>query len=139
PIRGVAGSMHVGPKGQIIIPYTGFATGGATASLNGVDSVRSSQIELLVSDNAGHDWLGVRHGPVRHSVDGLRGHEAASLAPGAIDLSSGPNRGAVYIAYADFERDLDRYVVRVARTGDLGKTWSTTLVSDSVMRGAPSN
>jgi hypothetical protein len=137
-IQALPGSMHVGPKGQIIIVYnTGKGVSGA--ALNGTDSIYENRIALLVSDNAAHDWRGVRYGPAYHWIAGHRGSEGARMTPGAIDLTLGPNRGTVYVGYTDFDRALDRYVVNVATTRDFGKTWSTAQVSDSAMQGSPSN
>jgi hypothetical protein len=92
-----------------------------------------------VSETGTRTWLGVRRGLPIHRVSGFRGEQSTIFPQSAIDLTNGPRRGRLYLAYSDFDAQLDRYVIRVAHSDDLGKTWATVLVSDTTMRGVPSN
>lgn len=48
-----------------------------------------------------------------------------------MDASSGRYRDCIYFVAPDYDFSIDRYVVRVWRTSDFGKTWSTAVASDA--------
>jgi len=101
------------------------------------DSLNVWTIGLATSDDGGDSFGPARYAPrPRISVTGsarrrFRGHSAVGYVRPAIDLSPGRYRNRIYFVAADYDREMDRYVARVWRTGDFGKTWHLSVASDA--------
>jgi hypothetical protein len=136
PVRGGAlADLQVTPDGVVVIPF--LAGTDMADSVPSQDSVQVWKFRLLVSDDGGQTFGPVRAGPdVRFSTS-YRGIRATTAPRTAMDHTRGPHRGRLYLVYTEYERG--RFVVRLARTDDLGKTWATTVVSDDTTRRDPSN
>lgn len=132
------GGIAIGAKDEVMVA---FATPdkNISATIDGKDSIAERQINLLVSDEAGRTWLPLRRGLVTHDLAFPHPWMTSPLAAIKVDLTDGPRRGRIYLAYSDFDRDLNRYLVRVSYSDNLGKSWKTVTASDSAMTGGPSN
>jgi hypothetical protein len=132
------GGIAIGAKDEVMVAFE-TPDKVIAATIDGKDSITERQVNLLVSDEAGRTWLPLRRGLVTHDLGYPHPMMTSPLAPIKVDLTNGPRRGRVYITYSDFDRDLNRYVVRVSHSDDLGVTWKTVTPSDTSMTGAPSN
>ncbi len=126
PTRGFSGPMSMAPH-----PENPRIIAAATANL------RARTCHLLVSTDAGMTWNFSKERPAVESypecTSGIAGVPQASLAWGsdgtlyygsmAYGEGEGPREGATSIA--------------LARTTDLGETWSTTIVADARAESEP--
>jgi hypothetical protein len=101
------------------------------------DSLNAWALGLMTSDDGGDSFGPARYAPTpRLSMTGnsrrrLRAHSATGYVRAAIDASPGRFRNRLYFVAADYDPALDRYVARVWRTGDFGKTWGTAVAGDA--------
>jgi hypothetical protein len=101
------------------------------------DSLDARSIGLIASDDGGESFGPARYAPEHFtSITGSSERRARAIAAfgnvrTALDASSGHNRNRVYFVVSDYDRSIDRYVVRVWRTSNLGKTWATAVASDA--------
>ncbi len=135
PIRGVLADLQVTPDGVLLMPF--LAAADMTDSVPKSDSVQVWKLRMLVSDDGGHSFAPLRAGPSVRLVATYRGSRATTAVRTAMDQTRGPHRGRLYLGYIEYEGG--RFLVKVARTDDLGKTWATTTVSDDTTGHDPSN
>jgi hypothetical protein len=103
------------------------------------DSLTARTIGLAVSEDGGDSFGPARYAPrSRVELTGtargrrrLRAGAAFGNVRTAIDPSSSPFRNRIYFVAPDYDRELDRYIVRVWFTSDLGKSWGTAIASDA--------
>lgn len=113
--------------------------GADTAELTRLarDSLTARTLGVAVSEDGGESFGAVRYAPRSHVVltgstrRRLRAWAAHGNVRTAIDASPGLYRHRIYFVAADYDRALDRFVVRLWFTPDFGKTWGTTTVSDA--------
>jgi len=103
------------------------------------DSVTDWKLRTLVSDDGGRTFLGAREGPLLHFLGGFRGLQSTGAARAAVDQSRGKFRGRIYLTWSDWEAKRKAFVVRVASSSDLGKSWKTTIVNDNANDRDPNN
>ena len=115
--------------GKLIVPFH-----GGDCSRSGL-----SQLWTTVSQDGGRTFFPAQAGPSYATGEiGFRYMKSHSTPRAAIDSSSGPYRGWIYVTYIDF--DGKKYVVKITHSGDLGKTWSEPiLVNDDTNPGDPAN
>ncbi|HEU4563909.1 MAG TPA: sialidase family protein [Gemmatimonadaceae bacterium] len=140
PIRGVLTDMLVTPDGVLVMPFMGpLDMRDSTQRPPARDSVVVLMLRTLVSDDGGRSFLAVREGPRMHMTGGFRGVQALGGARAAIDQSRGSHRGRIYLVWSDWETARKAYVVRLAFSDDLGKSWKTTIVNDDASGRDPGN
>jgi hypothetical protein len=137
-IAGIAGDVLITYDGSVVITYAEEPVEPNRASSYGHDTIVTRRLGFLVSDDGGRRWLGVRHGPPIHSVRDYRRLLALQAVRSVIE-TRGRRLGRIYSVWPEYTEALGRYVIQLARTDDVGKTWKTTVVSDSLMDGTPSN
>jgi hypothetical protein len=130
--------MLITDDGSVVITYYTSGVEPKRVARLANDTVITSRLDFLVSEDAGRTWLGVRRGPPIHTLRSYRGHQALQAARSAIE-TRGKRRGRIYTTWPEYDDALDRYAVQLGRTDDVGKTWQTVVVSDSLIRGSPSN
>jgi hypothetical protein len=116
--------MQAGPDGTAIVPLSSFS------KPSGSDGLRTLRFRLATSIDGGKSYnlssavvAGTR--PERFDVAKYGGSMIST-----IDLSNGPYRGRVYLAYISATKD--RYDIKVVYTPDYGRTWSSPVtVSDN--------
>jgi hypothetical protein len=101
------------------------------------DSLDGRSIGLIASDDGGESFGPARYAPEHlTTITGSAERRARAIAAfgnvrAALDASSGRYRNRIYFAVSDYDRSIDRYVVRVWRSSDLGTTWTTAVASDA--------
>lgn len=139
PVAGIPGDMLVTGDGDAVITYATERVVSNHIGLSGTDTITTSRLDFLVTDVGGRRWRAVRRGPLIHNVRDYRAALSAQAVRSAIDASWSRWRGRIYSAWPEYDERLGRYVVQLARTDDVGISWTTTVVSDSAMRGPPAN
>jgi hypothetical protein len=121
--------LLVTSDGKLIIPFRARAC----------SSPDSNQLWTIVSEDGGRTFSPAQSGPAyKIGEPGFRVMKSGSTPHAAIDLSEGLYHGRIYLTYIDF--DGTKYVVKVAHSGDLGKSWSfPTVVNDETNPGDASN
>lgn len=137
-IAGIPGDILVTKDGDAVITYT-TANVEATHVSPGGDTIATNRLDFLITDDGGRRWLGVRRGPLIHDVRDYRAALALQAVRSAVDGSWSRWRGRIYSVWPQYDERRGRYFVQLARTDDVGKSWTTTVVSDSTMQGATSN
>lgn len=136
PIRaGALADLQVTPDGVLVMPF--LAGGNMADSVPSADSAQTWKFRLLVSDDGGRTFAPLREGPSARLEASYRGVRATTAPRTAMDQGRGPHRGRLYLVYTEVEGD--RFVVKLARTDDLGKTWASTVVNDDTTGHDPSN
>jgi hypothetical protein len=138
PIAGIPGDMLIMRDGSAVITYASEGAEPRRAGRYGTDTVATGRLDFLVSDDGGRRWLGVRRGPLIHSVRDYRRWQALQAVRSVVE-THGDRLGRIYSVWPEYVETLGRYLVQLGHTDDVGKTWKTTIVSDSLMRGTPSN
>jgi hypothetical protein len=132
----------VAPTGQLLLTLQ--SSDKATIERLARDSLTARMIGLITSDDGGESFGPARYAPTQLMTitGGGPGRHRANAAFGnirsAVDSSSSPYRNRVYFVAPDYDRSIDRYVVRVWRTPDFGKTWADVVASDAT-RGDVAN
>jgi hypothetical protein len=139
PIAGIPGDVLVTNDGDVVITYATERVVPNRGDRSGTDTIATSRLDLLVSDEGGRRWLPVRRGPLMHGVRDYRAALSLQAVRSAIDGSWSQWRGRIYSVWPEYDEQHGRYVVQLAHTDDVGKSWATTTVSDSMMRGPPAN
>ncbi len=135
-IRGGAlADLQVTPDGVLVLPF--LSSANMADSVPTQDSVQVGKFRLLVSDDGGRTFGPLRAGPDNRGAATYRGVRATTAPRTAMDHTHGPHRGRLYLSYIEY--DAGRFVVKLGRTDDLGKTWATTVVSDDTTGHDPSN
>src|SRR5574341_736343 len=126
--------LLVTPEGKLVVPYETFSDD--TSSGN---SVRTRHLWTMVSEDGGVTFSPAQRGPAFTTGGSYYRTIKSSVAPrAAIDLSNGPYRGRIYLTWVDF--DGKKYVVKLAHSIDIGKTWSRPIVvNDNTNDGEPAN
>jgi hypothetical protein len=140
PIRGVLTDMIVTPSGVLVMPF--MSAHDMRDSIQAPpprDSVAEWKLRVLVSDDGGRTFLAARDGPTLHFLGGFRGLQATGAARATIDQSRGKFRGRIYLTWSDWDAAHKAFVIRVASSGDLGKSWKTTVVNDNTNDHDPNN
>jgi hypothetical protein len=136
PINAIPLEPIIAPTGQLLLTLQ--SSDKATIDLLAPDSLTARTIGIITSDDGGESFGPARYAPRQliTITGGGIGRYRASAAFGnirsAIDGSTGPFRNRAYFVAPDYARTLDRYVVRVWRTNDFGKTWGDVIASDSL-------
>ncbi len=113
------GQPVVTPDGKLVIPVVMPAEGDSAGMRHG---------GVLVSEDGGESFdrylagSAVRFGPSIAPDSGGHYLQALSALAAAVDHSSGPHRGRVYLLWTEFLNG--RWTKRVASTDDLGLNWS---------------
>jgi hypothetical protein len=141
PIRGLLADLLVTADGVLVMPFAGAVDmRDSTAAPPASDTTSQTlALRLLISDDAGRSFFAVRDGPRMHAIGGFRGAQATSGPRAAIDQSRGRYRGRIYLVFPDWDAERKTYVVRLAHSSDLGKTWKTTVVNEIVDGHDPGN
>ena len=141
PIRGVLTDMLVTPDGVLVMPFAGAVDlrDSMPKPEPEPDSTVTLMFRVLVSDDGGRSFLPMRDGPLMHARRGFRGSQAVSAPRTALDQSRGAYRGRLYLTWTDWDAERKAYVVRLARSSDLGKSWTTTVVNDNTNGRDPGN
>lgn len=143
PLNAVPQEPLVTPRGLLILTLQG-AVDNQTAEKAKRDSLNVWSFGVAVSDDGGESFGPARYALTpRFSVTGnsrrvLRATSAGGAMRSAIDLSPGRFNNRIYFVATDYDPKIDRYVVRVWRTGDFGKSWGTAVASDA-QRGDAAN
>jgi hypothetical protein len=142
PVNAVPLEPLVAPSGQLLLTLQGGDR--ETIERLARDSLTARKIGIITSDDGGESFGPARYAPTQliTITGGGAGRERAEAAFGnirsAIDSSSSPYRNRLYFVAPDYDRSIDRYVVRVWRTPDFGKTWADVVASDAT-RGDVAN
>ena len=142
PINAVPLEPLVAPGGQLLLTLQG----GDREMIERLarDSLTARKIGIITSDDGGESFGPARYAPTQliTITGGGAGRYRANAAFGnirsAIDSSSSPYRNRVYFVAPDYDRSIDRFIVRVWRTPDFGKTWADVVASDAT-RGDVAN
>jgi hypothetical protein len=136
PTNAVPLEPIVAPGGQLLLTLQG--SDRATIERLARDSLTARTIGIMTSDDGGESFGPARYAPTQlvTITGGGPGRYRATAAFGnirsAVDASSSPYRNRVYFVAPDYDRSIDRYVVRVWQTADFGKTWADVVASDAV-------
>ena len=130
PIRGILTDMVVTADGVLVMPFTGRADMRDSTSPLKKDSVMTNAFRVLVSDDGARSFFAMREGPRTHWAMNYGNDQALSAPRAALDQSRGTFRGRLYLVWDDWDIARRAYIVRLAYSSDLGKTWNTTVVSD---------
>jgi hypothetical protein len=139
PIRGLLSDMLVTPDGVLVMPFIGALDLRDSIPTAAPDSIVTLKFRVLLSDDGGRSFLAVRDGPLMHTRRGFRGSQATSAPRTALDQSRGAYRGRLYLVWTDWDAERKTYVVRLARSSDLGKSWTTSVVNDNTNGRDPGN
>ncbi|MGH7357281.1 MAG: sialidase family protein [Candidatus Rokuibacteriota bacterium] len=139
PIRGVLTDMLVTPDGVLVMPFVGALDMRDSTTVPAPDSLVVQMLRVLVSDDGGRSFYAMREGPRMHAVIDFRLRQTISAPRAAIDQSRGRHRGRIYVVWSDWDAERKAYVVRLAHSSDLGKTWKTTVVNDNTDGRDPGN
>jgi hypothetical protein len=139
PIRGLLTDMLVTPDGVLVLPFASEVDPRDSIPKAETDSLVTLMFRVLVSDDGGRSFLAVREGPHMHSKRGFRGSQAVSAPRTALDQSRGAYRGRLYLVWTDWDSERKTYMVRLFRSSDLGKTWTSTIVNDNTNGRDPGN
>ncbi len=143
PLNAVPMEPLVTPRGLLLLTLQG-SVDQQTAERAKRDSLNAWSFGLVASDDGGESFGPARYAPTpRFSVTGsarrrLRSTSAGGFVRAAIDASPGRFGNRIYFVATDYDPTIDRYVVRVWRTEDFGKTWGIAVASDAV-RGDVAN
>jgi hypothetical protein len=135
PINAVPLEPIVAPGGQLL--FTLQSSDRSTIERLARDSLTARTIGVITSDDGGDSFGPARYAPTQliTITGGGAGRYRANAAFGnirsAVDASSSPYRNRVYFVAPDYDRSIDRYVVRVWYTADFGKTWGDVVASDA--------
>ena len=135
PISAVPLEMHVSPGGLLVLPLQGGDRD--TVERLRRDSLDGRAVGLVISGDGGESFGPARYAPTyRLTTYGssrrrFRDNAAVGYVRTAMDASSSPYRNTVYFVASDYDRTIDRFVVRAWRTTDFGKTWRTSVASDA--------
>jgi hypothetical protein len=135
PINAVPLEPIVAPDGQLLLTLQGSDL--ATLERLSRDSLTARTIGIITSDDGGESFGPARYAPTQHVTitGGGVGRHRATAAFGnirsAVDSSASRYRNRVYFVAPDYDRSIDRYVVRVWYTSDFGKTWRDVVASDA--------
>jgi hypothetical protein len=136
PLNAVPLEPLVTSSGLFILPLQGPVERQTLERL-ARDSLTARGVGLVVSDDGGESFGAARYAPAHLTMmtgsprRRFRAHSAFGYIRTAIDASSGRYRNRIYFAAPDYDASIDRYVARVWRTGDFGKTWGTAVASDA--------
>lgn len=123
--------LLVTPDGRLVVPIDSYFFPAR-------DSLHSARLSTVVSDDGGMTFSGAQPGPSRAEGTGFRSLKSLGASRAAIDLSQGPYRGRIYLLWTDF--DGTKYMVKLAHSSDVGKTWSEpVVVNDNTSQGDPAN
>ncbi len=123
--------LLVTPDGKLVVPFNAYF-------FPPHDSLHTSHFSTMVSDDGGVTFAPAQVGPSEHEGNGFRMLKSLVAPRAAIDLSPGPYRGRIYLSWTEF--DGTKYTVRVARSPDLGRTWSPpVVVNDNANGNDPAN
>jgi hypothetical protein len=115
--------LFVMNDGTVVAPFVNY---GIVTRKDGGFSGGPGRIGVAISRDGGRTFDAVRLGPVRHWSPGTQGQTTqSSPLRAAIDRTSGPNKGRIYLTFNDYDSTRKQYVIRVTASSDTGKTWST--------------
>jgi hypothetical protein len=135
PINAIPLEPLIAPTGQLLLTLQ--SSDIATIERLKRDSLTARTIGIITSDDGGDSFGPARFAPTQLVTITGRGpgRYRATAAFGnirsAVDASSSPYRNRVYFVAPDYDRSIDRYVVRVWHTADFGKTWGDVVASDA--------
>lgn len=138
PIRGLLTDMVVTPDGVLVMPFVGEVD-MRDSTPKPPDSTKVLAFRVLVSDDGGHSFFAMRDGPRWHTGSGYRLLQAMSAPRAAFDQSRGAHRGRLYLVWSDWDERRGAFVIRLAASSDLGRSWRTTVVSDDASGRDPDN
>ncbi|MGH9713657.1 MAG: hypothetical protein ACRD5M_10200 [Candidatus Acidiferrales bacterium] len=122
----------VSPRGLLIFALQG-SPDQKTADELEHQSLEGHRLGLMISDDGGQSFGPVRYAPhilTTLSGDSRRRYRALS-AFGNPRTALDTYHNSVFFVAPDYDSTIDRYVARVWRTSDLGKTWDTAVASDA--------
>ena len=134
---GVPMEPQVTRNGVLVLPINAPAHLFATDDEYRRDTLPQRRVGLLASDDGGQSFGAVKYSPIFLTTMGgnparqFRALSAFGVARTAIDATVGSYRDRFYFVASDYDTLANRYVVRVWRTSDLGKTWSAVVASDA--------
>jgi hypothetical protein len=132
PIRAGLADVLVTPDGVLVMPFSGRVDMRDSIGFLKGDTAPTAMLRVLVSDNGGRTFAAMRPGPLRYSdpvLTGYRTRQAKGTLRASIDGSRSLYRGRLYLVWPNYENG--RYVARLARSSNLGKTWASTAVSSN--------
>lgn len=131
----VMADLLVAPNGTLVIPFSTYA------KPQPVDSTLPGHLWTTTSEDGGLTFTPAHEGPARNAFAGSRGRwrlRSESVPRAAIDRSTGPHHGRLYVAWMSFADG--KYTAHLAYSTDLGKSWSVPLdVNDNMAGGDPAN
>lgn len=139
PIRGISTDMVITADGVLVLPFISAVDMRDSTPRLKKDSVMTRVFRVLVSDDGARSFFAMREGPRTHWVMNYRNSQALGAPRAALDQSRGTFRGRLYLVYTDWDIARRAYVVRLAYSSDVGKTWNTTTVSDDTSGHDPGN
>jgi hypothetical protein len=101
------------------------------------DSLNVRGLGLITSDDGGQSFGIGRYAPeLRLMLTGSPERRFRDLTAGGnvrvtIDASESKYGNRIYFAASNYDSTVDRYVVQVWYTSDMGKTWQTSIASDA--------
>ena len=140
PINAVPLEPIIAPTGQLLVTLQ--SSDKATIDRLAPDSLTARTIGIITSDDGGDSFGPARYAPRQlititgGGVGRYRANAAFGNIRSAIDASTGSFRNRVYFVAPDYDRPMDRYVVRVWRTNDFGKTWGDVIAGDTLKSDA---
>jgi hypothetical protein len=124
--------LLVSPDGELVVP---FETSPDSSSPH---SSHSGRLGTFISEDGGLTFSPARLGPSTAESEGFRMLKSLVAPHATIDTTKGIYGGRIYLSWTDF--DGKKYVVKVARSSDLGKTWlPPVIVNDNASQGDPAN
>ncbi|HEV8197956.1 MAG TPA: sialidase family protein [Gemmatimonadales bacterium] len=138
PIRGVLTDLIVTPAGVLVMPFISNPDMRDSVP-RAQDSVSVLQFRILVSDDGGQSFLGMREGPQMHSVKGFRGQQTVGAPRATVDQTRGAHRGRIFLVWSDWDAGRNVNVIRLGWSDDLGKSWKSSVVNDDSSGRDPGN
>ncbi|HEX6816237.1 MAG TPA: sialidase family protein [Gemmatimonadaceae bacterium] len=139
PIRGILTDMVVTADGVLVMPFTSRVDMRDSTPRLKKDSVMTDAFRVLVSDDGGRSFFAMREGPRTHWAMNYANSQALGAPRVALDQSRGAFRGRLYLVWTDWDIARHAYVVRLAYSSDIGKTWNISIVSDDTSGHDPGN
>lgn len=136
PINAIPLEPLVASRGLFVLPLQGSVDEPTRARL-ARDSLTARRVGLVASGDGGESFGPARYAPVQHTTltgspeRRFRALSAFGCIRTASDASTGRFRNRIYFVAPDYDASIDRYVVRLWFTSDLGKTWHTVTTSDA--------
>ncbi len=123
----------VAPDGTLVVPFSALHVPASSSSSRFCGNLWAS-----TSTDGGVTFLPASEGPAFCWANGYKALKSLVATQAAMDLTDGPYRGRIYLAFTSY--DGKKYDVEVTHSSDLGKTWSSPVaVNDNTNTDSPAN